>query len=61
MIDKAITTLTKQPNPSANIKDEISRPQQVAGGVDKFKKEKGLNLKKVVSSAVDKVWLKIKK
>ena len=46
MIDKAIATLTKQPNPSANIKDEVSRPQQVAGGIDKFKKDKGINLKK---------------
>ena len=46
MIEKAITLLTKQPNPSANIKDEISRPQQVSGGIDKFKKDKGINLKK---------------
>jgi hypothetical protein len=46
MIEKAIATLTKQPNPSANIKDEISRPQQAAAGVDKFKKDKGINLKK---------------
>jgi len=46
MIEKAIATLTKQPNPSANIKDEISRAQQVGEGVDKFKKNKGINLKK---------------
>ena len=46
MIDKAIKTLASQPNPSANIKDEVSRAQQVSGGIDKFKKDKGLKLKK---------------
>jgi hypothetical protein len=46
MIDKAIATLAKQPNPSANIKDEVTRAQQVSGGIDKFKKDKGINLKK---------------
>ena len=45
MIDKAIATLAKSPDPSANIKDEVSRAQQVANGLDKFKKDKGLNLK----------------
>ena len=38
MIDKAISTITKQPDPSANVKDEVSRAQQVSGGLDKFKK-----------------------
>jgi len=46
MIEKAIATLTKQPDPSANIKDEVTRAQQVSGGIDKFKKSKGINLKK---------------
>ena len=46
MIDKAIATLAKQPNPAANIKDEVTRAQQVSGGIDKFKKDKGINLKK---------------
>ena len=46
MIDKAISTITKQPDPSANIKDEVSRAQQVGGGIEKFKKDKGLTLKK---------------
>ena len=46
MIDRAIATLAKQPDPSANIKDEMSRATQVGGGIDKFKKDKGINLKK---------------
>ena len=46
MIDKAISTLAKQPNPSANIKDEVSRAEQVSGGIDKFKRDKGIRLKK---------------
>ena len=46
MIDKAISTLAKQPNPSANIKDEVSRAEQVSGGIDKFKRDKGIKLKK---------------
>ena len=46
MIDKAISTLAKSPDPAANIKDQISRAEQVSGGIDKFKKEKGINLKK---------------
>jgi hypothetical protein len=45
MIDKAIATLAKSPDPSANIKDEVTRAQQVSGGIDKFKKDKGINLK----------------
>ena len=61
MIDKAIKTLASQPNPSGQIKDEVSRAQQVGGGIEKFKKDKGLKLKKVVLFAVDKAWLKIKK
>ena len=46
MIDKAISTLAKQPNPSANIKDDVSRAEQVSGGIDKFKIDKGIRLKK---------------
>ena len=46
MIDKAIQNLTKQPNPATQVQDEVSRPNQVAGGIDKFKKDKGINLKK---------------
>jgi|TARA_A100001391_G_C5029314_1_gene267928 hypothetical protein len=46
MIDKVIQKLTKQPNPAAQVQDEVSRPNQVAGGIDKFKKDKGINLKK---------------
>jgi len=46
MIDKAISTLAKSPDPAANIKDQMTRAEQVSGGIDKFKKEKGINLKK---------------
>ena len=46
MIDKVIQKLTKLPNPAAQVQDEVSRPNQVAGGIDKFKKDKGINLKK---------------
>ena len=46
MIDRAIKTLAGQPNPAGQIKDEVSRAQQVGGGIEKFKKDKGLALKK---------------
>ena len=46
MIDKAISTLAKSPDPAANIKDQMTRAEQVSGGIDKFKKDKGINLKK---------------
>ena len=46
MIDRAIKTLAGQPNPAGQIKDEVSRAQQVGGGTEKFKKDKGLKLKK---------------
>ena len=46
MIDRAIKTLAAQPNPAGQIKDEVSRAQQVGGGIEKFKKDKGLKLKK---------------
>jgi hypothetical protein len=46
MIDRAIKTLAAQPNPAGQIKDEVSRAQQVGGGIEKFKQDKGLKLKK---------------